>query len=125
MSPLHAITVLTCGDSARVRVRGEVDITTAPEVDAALRDVEAPSRRVALDLSGLTFIDSVGVALLLAHTRRAAQIGFTLRVIPPGPAAARALDVAGVWHVLPIVDAPRGGRHRKRRRGGGGMTVRR
>jgi anti-sigma B factor antagonist len=112
---VHGITVLVCGDSARVRARGELDINTAPEVDAALRDVEAPGRRVGLDLRGLTFIDSVGIALLLGHARRAAQIGCTLWVVPPGPAAARALDLAGVWDALPIVDAPRDRRPRARR----------
>jgi anti-anti-sigma factor len=119
-----AITVIACGESVRVRARGELDVKTAPELDAALRRVEAPKRRVGLDLSGVTFMDSIGIGLLMRHAMHAQRDGFTLWVIPPGPSAARALELTGVRHALPIVEAPRRRRPRRRAGPGRGMSLR-
>lgn len=99
------VSVTDYGDAARVTVRGELDVATAPRLDDALSEVEAPGRHVTVDLRALTFIDSSGINVLTAHAARAAAERVTLSIFPPGAPAARALDVAGVRDVLPLVDA--------------------
>jgi anti-sigma B factor antagonist len=64
--------------TAIVRLMGELDLATAPILDAALQDLEAPCERVVLDLSRLTFIDSTGLRLVFSAHRRAVSDGFDL-----------------------------------------------
>ena len=58
-------------------VAGEMDLFGAPE----LKSIVEPERDVILDLSRVTFLDSTGVGLLLASTKRARARGhrFALR----------------------------------------------
>src|SRR4051794_31403900 len=99
------VSVTDYGDAARVTARGELDIEAAPRLHAALREVESAGRHVTVDLRALTFLDSSGINLLAEHAARAEGERFTLSIFAPGPPASRALDVAGVWDVLPFVDA--------------------
>jgi anti-anti-sigma factor len=55
-----------------VAVRGEVDLATVEKLEAALRRLSGP---VVLDLSKVSFIDSMGLTLLLRATRNGCTIG--------------------------------------------------
>jgi anti-sigma B factor antagonist len=59
------------GDAFVVEMYGELDLGSAPILERTLRMVEAVnSQHVVIDLSGLQFIDSVGLHLLMrAHQR--------------------------------------------------------
>src|SRR4051812_11539308 len=106
------VTSLYSGQSVRVAARGELDLETAPELDAALCDAEERGRKIVLDLRALTFMDSSGVNLLMRHVARAQIDGFVLSVIPPVASVARVLHIAGIWPLLPVADAapqPRAG----------------
>jgi anti-anti-sigma factor len=94
-------------DRVRITAAGELDLATASRLDAALTEVEAGARRVELDLSALTFMDSSGINLLIRHARRA-RGGVTLAIMPPPPRVARVLDIAGVTDLLPLVDGSDG-----------------
>ncbi len=51
---------------------GELDVVGAPELrQAVLRMLHAGERRVALDLSGVDFIDSFGLGVLIGALKRA------------------------------------------------------
>jgi stage II sporulation protein AA (anti-sigma F factor antagonist) len=98
--------IVHSADSILVSARGDLDLATAPALDAALCEVEARSPRVAVDLRALTFMDSSGINLLMRHVARAESDGFVLAVIPPRPPVMRVLDIAGVLPLLPIIDGP-------------------
>src|SRR5947209_16994165 len=54
------------GDRAVLRLAGELDMATAPEVDLAIEAAcEAAPSEVLVDLRALDFIDSAGLAALL------------------------------------------------------------
>ncbi|MEV7003652.1 STAS domain-containing protein [Streptomyces sp. NPDC093982] len=74
-----------------VRVLGELDAGTAPQLDAVLRPLAA--RRCELDLARVSFMDTSGVTLLLAHRNRAAAAGGSLWVLDLSPAVQRILDL--------------------------------
>ena len=72
--------VVPDGDSVAIRLHGELDVATAPEVDAAFADVAARQVPVTLDLRGLTFMDSRGVRMLVSFNEQAQAGGFPLTV---------------------------------------------
>ncbi|MFY9587320.1 MAG: STAS domain-containing protein [Actinomycetota bacterium] len=76
---------------------GELDIATAPDVEHAIGTAVAPDapRLIRLDWSGLTFMDSTGIRLLLSTVRRCKEAGSDL-VWDLSPAAQRALDAVGI-----------------------------
>lgn len=65
-------------------------------VDAAL------PRILILDLSGLTFMDSSGIALILRARERMRLLDGTVRVCGAPPQARRVLDAAGIGRLVPI-----------------------
>lgn len=90
-----------------VAASGEIDIASAPALDAALAeaadDADGP---VAVDLRAVTFMDSSGLRSLLTARRRLAEDGRALGLVcGPGPVR-RVLEVAGVLDRLPVVATP-------------------
>jgi anti-sigma B factor antagonist len=84
-------------------VKGEIDIATAGILDEAIEQAVADVRsRVAVDLGGVSFMDSTGLRTLIVAHRRLADIGGTLRVIPGSGPNRRLLEVAGVADTLEI-----------------------
>ncbi len=58
------------GPEATVRVRGELDLATSPVLDRAILAALAPGITVlTLDLGGVGFLDSSGIASLVAALR--------------------------------------------------------
>jgi len=53
------------GGRVVVALRGELDVAEAARVAAAPAKVAAPDREIIIDLAGLGFIDSSGVAALV------------------------------------------------------------
>ncbi len=54
-----------------IAVRGELDLSTAPELEGPLEDaVAAGNTSVLVDLSGCEFIDSTGIALIVRAWQR-------------------------------------------------------
>lgn len=87
-----------------VTPQGEIDISSAPQLDEAFDGVlEGGAERVAVDLRGVTFMDSTGLrSLILAH-RRLADADGTLAVVPGTGPVRRVLEVAGVLDSLVVV----------------------
>ena len=66
-----------------VVLRGELDVTDAARVAAALTEVAARERQIIVDLAGLEFIDSSGLAALVRVRKHARHAGGDLRVQSP------------------------------------------
>jgi anti-anti-sigma factor len=80
-----------------VRVRGEVDIATAPELTAVLDAAIRESRGAfVLDLCDVGFLDSSGVNVVLRARAMLGRADRALAVVcPPGPAR-HIFEVAGI-----------------------------
>jgi len=72
-----------CDGHAVVALRGELDLVDAAAVAAALASVAAREPRIIVDLAGLEFIDSSGVAALARGRRQAWQAGGDLVLAAP------------------------------------------
>jgi anti-anti-sigma factor len=81
------IEVSADGDAvATVAIGGDLDLSTAPELERALSGVQADGRPVVLDLRRVSFMDSSGLRVILAADARARSAGsrFVLIEGPPG-----------------------------------------
>jgi anti-anti-sigma factor len=89
--------------AATVAVQGELDIDTAPRLDAALLDAERERpATLRLDLGGLVFIDSTGLRSVLAAHRRAEGEGRKLALQNLQPEVARVLEMTGADRILAL-----------------------
>jgi anti-sigma B factor antagonist len=85
----------------RVEPAGELDIATAPLLEAQLLELrDSGFDCVVLDLRRLTFMDSTGVALILAEDRCARHNGHDFTLIAGPRAIQRVLEICGVAGVL-------------------------
>jgi anti-anti-sigma factor len=85
-----------------IAVPGELDIANAAAVEAALLAADASGAdEIVVDLSGLRFMGSVGLRLLLEADERAQARGrrLTLRASAP---VRRIIDLAGLTATLPV-----------------------
>jgi anti-anti-sigma factor len=97
-SELHA-------DSARLTPAGELDIATAPQLEQELRSMLArDARRVVIDLSRLTFIDSSALRLFLVLSERSAKEGWTLGLVRPTGQVRSVFEITGAEENLPFID---------------------
>jgi anti-anti-sigma factor len=84
---------------------GEVDISTSPQLGAALETaVAGATSSVDLDLGGVTFLDASGVSAILVARNRAHRDGIRLRVVHPTTFVRRVLEITGVTSVCDVVD---------------------
>jgi anti-anti-sigma factor len=89
-----------------LRMRGEIDLASAPGVRDQLFDLLRPGMGlVILDLSGVSFCDASGLAVLVGSHRRATTLGVTLRLTALRPTLARLLCINGLDRVLTIYPA--------------------
>ena len=83
----------SCDGYAVVALRGELDLADAAIVAAELTAVAAREPRIIVDLAGLGFLDSSGVAALARGRTRAWQAGGDLLLAAPQRRVMRVLDV--------------------------------
>jgi anti-sigma B factor antagonist len=70
------------GDEAVLRIEGELDAVTAPEIRPAIEKLIGDRvTRVTVDLSALRLIDSSGVGVLVSLYKRIRAIGGDVRII--------------------------------------------
>ena len=80
-----------------VKVSGEIDIASGPKLREQLLGVMRRSgARLALDLSGVTFMDCAGINVLLAARGRARLEGGSVRVLRASRRARKVLMLTGL-----------------------------
>ena len=63
------------GDSVTIALSGALDLASADQLDATIRDAERTDvPRIVVDLSGVSFIDWSGLTALLRAIRRNGQL---------------------------------------------------
>ena len=91
--------------AVRFALRGELDLAHAYTFDEELRTVEAtrPST-VVIDLRELTFLDSCGLARLLAARRRARRLGHRLLLVRGSATVQRLFALTAVDEAFEMVN---------------------
>lgn len=99
------VTVEERADESVLHVRGDLDATGAPVLRARLVEtMESDSRRVVVDLSGVDFVDSLGLSMLVAAHRRAEELGIELHLASPSAASRRVLEITRLTDLFTIVE---------------------
>lgn len=93
-------------DIALLPVQGDLDVTSAPRLRAAIDAlVEGGCRRVILNMARTTRVDSAGMGLIFLETRRLRGLGGVLSLDNVPPDVYRALCVACVVDLIPVSQA--------------------
>lgn len=88
----------------RVVPRGELDIAAADSLRARLAE-RASAEGLLLDLSGLEFMDTSGIQVIVEAFRSARDDGFVLRIVRAPKTVQRVFEISGLESVLPFEDA--------------------
>ncbi len=81
---------------AVLRLAGEVDAHSAPMPAAQLDPLPAGGADVVLEISGIEFMDSSGLRVMIEAHDRAVAEGRRLVLRAPSPAVRRLLEVSGL-----------------------------
>ena len=77
-----------------VDVAGDVDLHSAPELRDTLSTlVDSDTRQVTLDLSNVTFLDSMGLGVILGTKKRLAATGRELELVVANPEIRRIFEI--------------------------------
>jgi anti-sigma B factor antagonist len=83
-----------------VKLLGELDLSTVPQLEACLEGLEADGAAVRLDLSGLSFCDSSGISAMVTASKRVRKRGGHLSIVSPQPAVRSVLEITGLLDYL-------------------------
>jgi len=90
-------------DGSLIRVVGEVDLYSSPELrKAILKAVPSAQGGLAIDLEAVTYIDSSGVATLVEGLRSARKHGTGFSLVSPSPAVMQVLELARLDSVFEV-----------------------
>jgi anti-sigma B factor antagonist len=83
-------------------VAGEIDMGTVDDLRRALSEVlnDSPPRRLVVDLAEVGFLESTGIAALMAAYRSGRAQQSTVTLINRQPLPRRVLEISGVDKVL-------------------------
>ncbi|MBV9445909.1 MAG: STAS domain-containing protein [Streptosporangiaceae bacterium] len=106
MSTLRAS--VTAGQSGPVIVlSGEADLSTAAQLsDLITAQLSAGTRNLTLDMSGLSFMDSMSTRIMVLAARTLNERGGGLTLLRPQPAIARTLALMGADQMITIRREP-------------------
>jgi anti-sigma B factor antagonist len=92
-----SVAVESMNGNAVVVLAGELDMDTAPQLIRILEPlVEKGPTEIVLDFSGVTFVDSSGIAVLVGSQNQLSEQGRRIRVRAPRPQALRVFEVTGL-----------------------------
>ncbi|MDJ1121321.1 anti-sigma factor antagonist [Olsenella sp. YH-ols2217] len=99
--------MLIVSDCMLVPVRSDLDLTTAPVLRQHLdRIVEGGCKRVILDMDGVEYVDSTGMAMILAESRAMRNRGGLLSLANVSENTMRALSIGCLTSFIPCTQKP-------------------
>jgi anti-sigma B factor antagonist len=101
-APFLEVVVEDLEDGCLIRVRGEVDISTVGVLQEPLAEARNAGATTLVDLSGVGFMDSSGLHLMLNAALDAEQDGWSLSFVPSRQVL-RLLEVTGTLEAVRLV----------------------
>lgn len=86
----------------KVVLDGRLDIAGAGAIDLQFSVIAASHTGVLVDMTGVSFLASIGIRTLLLAAKATQRRGGTFVLLHPRPEVARVLDVTGVTDLMPI-----------------------
>jgi anti-anti-sigma factor len=94
-------------DRAVLTVTGELDAASFTQLRRHLNECFSDGcKDVTIDLSGVTFIDSAGIGVIVGAMRQLNERRGRLTLAQPSPAVRKVLEITGLAAQMDIVDPP-------------------
>jgi anti-anti-sigma factor len=108
--PAFRIVTERTGVMAHIALHGELDLATAPQLEAELQDLlhgnGEPLEQVVLDLRDLLFLDSTGLEVIVQLDAAGRRAGFTLTLVRGPRAVERLFSIMQLDRTLRLVNDP-------------------
>jgi len=98
------ITISDSGTTARVGLIGKLDIAGAEIIAMPLATLAGGKMGVLVDMSGVTFLASIGIRHLVMATKTLSRKGGKLVLLNPSDMVKDILVTSGVTDLIPIVE---------------------
>jgi anti-sigma B factor antagonist len=96
-TPLLSVAVEGSGSRVFIQLKGELDISTAPLLQATLANVLGDSPgEIVLNLADVSYVDSTGLSLFITATKRAHAEGSKLVLRDPQESTQRLLEITNL-----------------------------
>ena len=92
------------GDHTIIALTGEIDLQTSPEAREQLLELLQDRRHVLVDLSGVEYIDSSGIASLVEALQYAKSNGLSFGLVDISEAAQQVIRLARLDKVFALYD---------------------
>ncbi len=100
------VTAITAADCAVLRIVGDIDGYTAPEVRQQLIDlVDKGARHIVADLREVDFLDSTGLGALVGGLKRMRLRQGSLELVVSGGRVLQLFDVTGLSRAFALHDS--------------------
>ena len=96
------ISTRTSNDIHIVGITGSLDSTTSPEAQKSLDSVLTSAKKVLLDFSGLDYISSAGLRVLLGAAKRLRGSGGTLGMFGLNQSVREVFEISGFSSILSV-----------------------
>ena len=97
------ITILDdAGSTAKVVLNGKLDIAGAEKIALPLATLAGGKRGLLLDMSGVTFLASIGIRHLVMASKALTRRGGRLVLLNPNPLVTDVLNTSGVVELMVI-----------------------
>ena len=100
--PLLELIEVRDAGTVRVRLRGELDLGSAPTLTDCLRRLQERGEQVVLDLDELAFMDMSGLRVVLAAAESASRDGWAFAVTRGSPPVRRLIGLVQLDGRLPL-----------------------
>ena len=103
---LLRVTIERRDEACLIRATGELDRSTADRLSSALDAARADGVTTLLDLSGVSFIDSAGLRVLLRSAQAVDAHHWAWFIVRASSVVRRLVELSGTTSRLPLVAAP-------------------
>jgi anti-anti-sigma factor len=88
----------------QIALSGRLDVEGALKIDGEFNQIAEEKKNVLVDLSGVSFIASLGIRTLITGAKATANNGGKMVLLNPQPNVERVLRTSRVDTVIPIID---------------------
>ena len=100
------VTVASRGQWEVLTVTGEIDMATAPRFrQRLLAVIGAGTQNVVIDITGVDFIDSTGLGVLMGGAKRVRSAGGDIRLVTAGARLAELIELTRLDRVLDVFES--------------------